>query len=211
MLRELREFALMVAFLCVVAAAWCGFSRLVQELDRLKDAPPQARKASSQGICQAPKVNLPIALRQKNWTGSENEGSCVHASMIMLLRWNRMYSLAEYWRRTYENGEWYSSLTAKCDAHGLRWAGTNNRNDVAFLEWAIRTRRGCMVTTMQGAHMILLVGLDEQNAWLLDCNRPGEIYPKPREQFLQEWFESSSWALTVVYTPPPPPFQKGVR
>ncbi len=34
-----------------------------------------------------PTVNLPISLRQSNWLGNKNEGSCVHATMISLLRW----------------------------------------------------------------------------------------------------------------------------
>ena len=34
-----------------------------------------------------PTVNLEHALRQANWIGSQGEGSCVHATMIMLFRW----------------------------------------------------------------------------------------------------------------------------
>ncbi len=97
---------------------------------------------------------------------------------------------------------------SKLDSKGVRWAGTYQKNDVKFLEWAIRTKRGCMVTTMGGAHMILLVHLDQTRAGLLDNNNPEKIKYMPRDQFLQEWYDSNSWALTPIYSPPPPPLRK---
>lgn len=151
-----------------------------------------------------PTVNLIEALRQENWLGREGEGSCVHATMIMLLRWQGRDELADYWKHTYENGEWPEGLADKCGREGIRFAYTSEEKDVSFLEWAIRTRRGCGVTCMDGAHMVLLVHLDSEKAGILDNNHPGEIKWMSRQEFLSEWMTSRSWAVTPVYTPPTP-------
>ncbi len=45
-----------------------------------------------------PTVNLEQAFRQGNWIGSQGEGSCVHATMIMLFRWQDREDLATKWR-----------------------------------------------------------------------------------------------------------------
>ena len=151
-----------------------------------------------------PTVNLEQAFRQSNWVGSEGEGSCVHASMISLFHFQGRHDLAEKWVRTYENGEWPEGLAAKFDKQGVRYAYTSGRNDVPFLEWACQTRRGCGVTVKGGKHMICLVHLDDKWAGLLDCNKVNEIRWVSRKTFLNEWFNSNSWAVTPVYSPPPP-------
>ena len=102
---------------------------------------PDARYPAFQE--EFPTVNLIEALRQENWLGSENEGSCVHASMIMAFRHQGRDDLADLWRDRYENGEHPEGLNEKLDKEGVRYAFTSQENDVAFLEWAIRTRRGC--------------------------------------------------------------------
>jgi len=72
--------------------------------------------------------------------------------MISLLRWQYRLNTADYWRRTYGDGEWPEDLAAKFDQEGVRYAYVTN-GDVRFLEWACRTRRGCGITVMGGAHM----------------------------------------------------------
>ena len=151
-----------------------------------------------------PTVNLPVALRQGNWQGNEGEGSCVHASMISLFRWQGRYAMADHWRRAYGNGEWPQGLAAKMDREGVRFAYTAGRNDVRFLEWACRTRRGCGVTVLGGRHMVCLVHFDEKWAGILDNNDPSRIQWIPRRTFLAEWFNSNSWAVAPVYAPAPP-------
>ena len=151
-----------------------------------------------------PTVNLPVALRQANWRGSQGEGSCVHASMISLFRWQGRYAMADYWRRTYGNGEWAAGLADKMEREGVRFAHTVGRNDVGFLEWACSTRRGCGVTVLGGRHMVNLVHLDQERAGILDNNDPQRIRWVPRRTFLAEWFNSNSWATTPVYSPAPP-------
>ena len=73
-----------------------------------------------------PTVNLPVSLRQSNWLGNKNEGSCVHATMISLLRWQGRLGTADYWRQHYGNGEWPEDLAAKFDHEGVRYAYVTN-------------------------------------------------------------------------------------
>lgn len=153
---------------------------------------------------ERPTVNLEEILRQSNWIGSQNEGSCVFATMISAMRHQGRDDLADLIKENYENGSWPSDLAAKLDALDIRYAYTSHENDVAFLEWAIATRRGAGVTCQNGAHMVLLVHLSKDYAGVIDNNSPEEIKWIPREEFLNEWFNSESWAVTPVYTPPPP-------
>jgi len=153
---------------------------------------------------ERPAVNVPLALRQSNWLGSEGSGSCVHATTITLLRWQGRNRMADHWRATYGNGEWADALAAKFDREGVRYAYTSNQNDVNFLEWACKTRRGCGVTCMGGSHCIALVHLDAKWAGLIDDNDTSKIIWVPRETFLAEWRTSNSWAFAVLYAPPAP-------
>jgi hypothetical protein len=52
--------------------------------------------------------------------------------------------------------------------------------------------------------MVNLVGLDRQNAHILDSNFPERVERRPREEFLRDWKQSGGWAVTPVETPPPP-------
>ncbi len=150
-----------------------------------------------------PTVNLPASLRQSNWLGSKNEGSCVHATMISLLRWQGRPATANYWRRHYGDGEWPEDLAAKFDREGVRYAYVIN-GDPAFLEWACSTRRGCGITVRGGKHMVALVHFDDQWAGVLDNNDVSTIVWVPRETLLSEWRNSDGWAVTPVYSPAPP-------
>lgn len=154
-------------------------------------------------VVERPVVNPPAEARQSNWLGSENEGSCVHATTITLLRWQGRYKTAEYWRRTYGNGERLTGLTAKFDREHIRYASTDN-GDARFLEWASRTRRGCGAVVGGGNHYVALVHFDSKWAAVLDNNSVGQYKWVPRETFLAEWRASGGWAATVVYTPAPP-------
>jgi len=170
---------------------------------RFEEPPVDNRRAPVVPI-EYPTVNLPVALRQANWRGDEGEGSCVHASLCSLLRWQGRNATADHWRQTYGNGEWAAGLADKMDREGVRFAYTVSEGDVGFLEWACSTRRGCGVTVLGGRHMVTLVHLDEVRAGLLDNNSVTHIKWVPRKTFLAEWFNSNSWAITPVYTPAPP-------
>ena len=148
-------------------------------------------------------LDLPLAWRRKNWTGNRGQGSCVHAALVHLWHWQGRHDLAERWAASHGNGETADSVTAKLDAAGLKFAETR-AGDEAFLEWAIRTRRGAAVVVQKGAHMVNLVGLDRQEVQILDSNFPERIQHWPRDDFLRDWKQSGGWAITPLETPPPP-------
>ena len=154
-------------------------------------------------VAEYPTVNLPETLRQSNWL-SRGSGSCVHATLISLFRWQGKFEFADWWKQTHGGGEFAWTTEQQLNAAGVRYASTDDRNNVAFLEAACRTRRGCGVTVMGGAHMVALVHLDDKWAAILDNNRVDQFNWVPRETFLSEWRNSGSWAITPVYTPAPP-------
>ena len=88
---------------------------------------------------ERPTVNVPAALRQSNWRGPQGQGSCVHASMISLFRWQYRLKTADYWRRAYGDGEYPEDLAAKFDHEGIRYAYVTN-GDVR--SWNGRAARG---------------------------------------------------------------------
>jgi hypothetical protein len=151
-------------------------------------------------VVERPVVNIPRADRQENW----DSGSCVHATMVSLFRWQGRYKLANYWRRNYSGGEWVEDMAAKLDKAGVRYAYTSGKRDVGFLEWACQTRRGCGVAIHNGAHMVALVHISQEWVGLLDNNDVSRIKWIPRQTFLSDWIASGSWAVTVVYTPAAP-------
>ena len=163
------------------------------------DAPAALSKKNA----ERPVVNVPLALRQHNWFGSNGEGSCAHATMISLLRWQGRSKTADYWRQNYGSGEWPEDLAAKFDGAGVRYAYVTN-GDVRFLEWACRTRRGCGITVLGGAHMVALVHLDEKWAALLDNNDVATFRWVPRASLIAEWKASHGWAVTPIYSPAAP-------
>jgi hypothetical protein len=148
-------------------------------------------------------ANLPAAWRGANWLGLKGQGSCVHAALVHLLHWQGRHDLAEFWARNFGDGETFAGVAAKLDQAGVRWAGTT-AGDEQFLAWAIRTRRGAAVVVAEGRHMVNLVGLDQTSAHILDSNAPETVATWPRDKFLSEWHRSGGWAVTPVYSPPPP-------
>jgi len=155
-------------------------------------------------------LDLPMEFRVNNYAG----GSCVHASMETLFYWQGYPELAQWWRQSYAGGEYSSRLNRRLDAAGVRYAYTmgNDRNvagkNWAFLEKCVELRLGCAVN-WPGNHMVTLVGIDEQNVYLVDNNSTHRITTLTREQFGRSW---TGWAVTPVYTPPPPePYQLARR
>jgi ABC-type bacteriocin/lantibiotic exporter with double-glycine peptidase domain len=150
-----------------------------------------------------PVVDLPPALRQSNWVGSQGQGSCVFASTISLLNWQNRPKTAKWIRNNYGNGSGPTDTAEKFDRIGLRYAMTTT-GDVKFLEWSMRTRRGCAVVVRGGSHFVCLVSLDAKRAAIMDNNDVGNIKWVTREAFLSEWVASGGWSLAVVYSPPAP-------
>lgn len=159
------------------------------------------------GIASAeerPTVNLPMGYRHGNWFGPQGQGSCVHATMVYLLHWQGRHKEADEWRRNNGDGEWAPDLAEKLDRAKIRYAYTYNKGNVAFLEWALKTHRGCGVTVMGGKHMVALVHLDAQWACIWNNNDPKKFKWVRRKTFINEWLNSDSWAVTPVYTPASP-------
>ncbi len=164
-------------------------------------SPPLIPENKGKYLREKPAMNLPVHMRQANWTRT---GSCVHASWTSLLRWQHQYKWADYWCSHYSGGENWDGMVAKLRATGLPCAGTYGKRDVAFLEMCCKTRRGCMVTVMGGKHMVNLVDLDKRYAYILDNNDVKIIHKVDRDEFLNEWYKSYSWAMTPLYSPLPP-------
>jgi hypothetical protein len=154
---------------------------------------------------ERPTVNLEAVFREENWLGPQGEGSCVHATMIMLFRWQGQFEIADYWKANHADGEWDTNLADKMDRANVRYAYTSREDDVAFLEWACATRRGCGVAVRNRAHMVMLVYMDDENVCILDNNFPENFKWIPREEFMTDWLSSGSWAVSPIMGSPPPP------
>jgi hypothetical protein len=159
---------------------------------------------------ERPTIDLPVALRQANYVNPITlEGSCTHATSIMLMRWQLQFDNADEWRNSYAGGDWADSTwnptnnhAQKFDRQGIDFAYTIG--DADFLDWALSTRRGCGLTVHGGAHAVLLVYLDDQWAAIIDNNDISNIQWVPRDRLISEWHNSNSWAWTVVGDPAPP-------
>lgn len=148
---------------------------------------------------EVPVMNLPEHARCRNYNG----GSCVCASTISALRWQGQDELADKVRQACSGGQSAGSLHEKLERLGIRYAYTTS-GDVKFLEWCIRTRRGCGITFFSN-HFINLVHLDGQRAILMDNNHPKDFITLERDEFIRRWRGHGGWATALVYQPPPPP------
>jgi hypothetical protein len=152
-------------------------------------------------VVERPVVNIPAPERQQNWT-QYREGSCTFATMVSLLRWQGQYELAERVRR-HGGGASAVSLAHVLDREGIRYAEEVN-GDPRFLEWSIRTRRGCGIAVEQGDHFVALVHLDAEWAAILDNNDISGFYWIPRAKLIAEWRAAGGWAFSPAYNPPAP-------
>jgi hypothetical protein len=152
-----------------------------------------------------PNLSLPLNLRQQNWVGYGG-GSCVHASLMTLMRQQGLYELADWWGREYNGPEDDKELHARLDRAGLRYACTTH-GDVNFIDWCCQTRRYALVNDVPG-HVRNIIGIDPPGtpggcAYIVDNNYPGRTYRIPREQWIRQWRSVSGWATTLVYRPLP--------
>lgn len=191
--------SVLLAILTVATALVPGLGPVVPVAGAVWRVSPAVR-AIIGGLRQ---IDIPAAWRKTNWIGNRGQGSCVHAALVHLFYWQGRRDLGDWWAAHHGNGETAEGLAAKLEAAGVRFAETRS-GDEAFLEWAIRTRRGAAVVVQNGAHMVNLVGLDRQTAQILDSNSPARIEHWPRERFVRDWKHSGGWAVTPVGTPPPP-------
>jgi len=201
-----------VLFLLAAAACSAGCD---SEKPTVQPAPDRISPYRS-----TPPVDVPMADRSRNYRG----GSCAHASLISLLRWQGRPQAADWWRRTF-SGPAYVGLETSRTGHktliqcaqlaGMRYARTTS-GDAGFLEWCSRTRRGAVVefdyvfrgsVRRIGAHAVTFCGFVDGLAVILDNNRIDRLIRIPKLTFLTYWRKSGGDAFTVIYTPgPPKPF-----
>lgn len=178
------------------------------------------------GKVEVPTVNVPRKLRQGNWLrrGTQADGSCCHASLISLLRWQGQYRLADRWRRTHSGGEVSWTMAEAMDEAGIPYAWCQN-GDERFLEWAIRTRRGACIQykddperwartprNQRCYHMVNVVHLNDKWVGILDNNDVRRFKWIDRASFMRNWKSSDGWAFTPVFSPaaplPPTPVRR---
>lgn len=159
---------------------------------------------------EIPTVNVPRKLRQGNWLrrGTRADGSCCHASLISLLRWQGQARIADRWRRTHSGGEFTWTMKADLDEAGIPYAWCEN-GDERFLEWAIATRRGACVQYTNSPrsrcyHMVNVVHLTSKWVGILDNNDVRKFKWMGRDQFMRNWKSSNGWAFTPVFSPAAP-------
>lgn len=157
------------------------------------------------GACPYPAVppmDLPVELRQANYAG----GSCMHAALISVLRWQGQHEAAAWWRSNYSGAAGVWNLAKICQARDFRFAWTT-KGDARFLQWCSDTRRGAAIHYFS-RHAVTFCGYqrhgDTEVAVLLDNNRTGVYVRVPKAQFISRWRGYGGNALTVVYAPPPP-------
>jgi len=146
-----------------------------------------------------PVVNLPETLRQENY----NNGSCVWATTVSLLRWQDQYKMANWVRKARSGGVAVSEILQSMEKAGFRFSGTDN-GDVAFLEWACQTRRGAAIVIHGGAHMVALVDMNQKRVCILDNNDIKRYKWMDREAVIKDWKKSGGIAFTPVYSPTSP-------
>lgn len=156
--------------------------------------------ASAPGwLAEVPPVDLPGALRQANYGG----GSCMHASLISVLRWQGRDDLAERWRRSYSGAAGVWDLAEIAEWLDLDYAWTT-RGDAAFLEWCSHTRRGAAIHYKPG-HAVTFFGFVSRNgvefAVICDNNHPGRLEWIEKRRFIESWRGYGGFALSIVGTP----------
>jgi hypothetical protein len=161
-------------------------------------------------IVEVPVVNIPPKLRQGNWLrrGTRADGSCCHASLISLLRWQGQHTLADRWRRTHSGGEFTWTMRKDLDEAGIPYAWTQS-GDEEFLEWAVRTRRGACIQYKDSPsskcyHMVNVVHLTDKWVGILDNNDVRRFKWMDRAGFMRNWQSSDGWAFTPVFSPAAP-------
>jgi len=189
----------MVLALCLFCG--CELEVVPADYPSPEDHGPVPQRPCPDGRCPyatIPPMDLPEVLRQHNYAG----GSCVHASLVSVLRWQNLPELAAWWREAYRGGETLGGLVAKVDAARLRFAYTD-RGNTEFLAWCSRTRRGAVVF-YKPAHAVCFCGFVGRHAVVMDNNHPARLEWIPRETFLARWQAYGGVALTAVYSPAPP-------
>ena len=160
-------------------------------------------------VMERPGANLPLDLRETNWLGKKRQGSCVHASTVYTLRWLGEYELADFWRKTYGDGETGSGIMAKLSKSKIPLYATA-RGDPAVLEYATQTRRAAIIWFFP-SHCVTFCGFakDENGvecAYICDNNRVQQFIKIEKQSFIKRWqTQYDGFACCFLGVPLPPP------
>ncbi len=159
-----------------------------------------------------PQIKIDPLDLQHIWVDKKTkQGSCVHACLVTLFRYQDRDDWAVYWRANYRGGMWNSTLVKYLEENEIPYRNTFREKDVAFLERAMSERIGTLATTSvpdddgfasPANHMLLLVHLDNCEAAIIDTRISNAVVWMDREEFLETWFYSDSWATTVLLKNP---------
>ena len=132
-------------------------------------------------------------------------GSCVHACLVTLFRYQDRDDWAVYWRANYSGGMRNAWLVKYLEENEIPYRNTFQEKDVKFLERTMSEQLGTLATTSidnPADHMLLLVHLGPCEAAIIDTRTSNAIVWVDREKFLETWFRSDSWATTVLLKTP---------
>lgn len=145
-------------------------------------------------------INVPDPV--ENYLGRRGRhlyGSCFHAAMQDLLRWQGLDERADYWRRHFDGPATLDDIRGIADCLALRHAETEDGNE-DFLEYCTQGRLGAAIgweVDEPGDHAIVFCGFDGREAVLLGVNRP-ETTRMERGEFLRRWRRCGGFAITIL-------------
>lgn len=155
---------------------------------------------------EAPEVQLPAEIRQRNWRGPLGQGSCVYASLTTHSRWQNNFELAQWCRDKNGDGEYSQRLRDRLDAIGVKHASTEQASP-EFLDWCAATRRGCILW-WKPSHCCTFAGYVQRDGVvycaIIDNNQPGKFELTERSQFLRLWSGYGGFGLAVLGPPASP-------
>ncbi len=126
-------------------------------------------------------------------------GSCLHAAVQDLLRWQGLDATADYWRAHFGGPADLEDVMRIADSLGLKHAETD-AGDEQFLAYCTAHRLGAAIyweVDRPGDHAIVFCGFDRDEAVLLGTNRP-ETTRMPKSEFLRCWRDCGGGAFTIL-------------
>jgi hypothetical protein len=161
----------------------------------------EVRRASEQPI-----ANVPLKLRQTNWTDKAGSGSCVIASSASLLNWHGEERLAKEFKKLYAGGQTSDSIKRIWNKHKIPFEAEENGRP-EFLERVSEARHAAIIWFFPN-HCVTFCGFGRNNgqevAWLLDNNRTERFIPVEKREFIRAWRGFGGFAMAT--TLPPVPF-----
>ena len=138
-------------------------------------------------------THIPYDFREKNY----KNGSCVHASAIMSMRYMSMYAQADFWRKNYAYGEYATRLSNRMKREGIPNV-LHTRGSLEFLEDCSRTRRPAVIG-YGTRHSQLFCGFQNGEALILNNNDIDNPYTVPIDKFLRVWrANNGGWAVVPL-------------